>query len=155
MKFYTFSPVAAPSFAFVTHHMNLLWTGNCYYYYVFHFVLLRVFINSNDNMTESNLQYSITVFFFNSMCEPRIQHPHRVTCCTKLKRTPTQTDFFAYITAYNPRMFVVYVVLPAPALVASVVYTNNKDEICIWAFFTIRFRFSNVYPARFSPAFYI
>lgn len=113
MKFYTFSPVAAPSLAFVTHHMNLLWTGSCYYY-VFQFILLRVFIYSNDIMTESNLQYSIMFFFFNSMCEPYIHsiRTSRMPHCTILKRTPTQTDMFAYIyrsdlhnnTASNPHV---------------------------------------------------
>lgn len=163
MKFYTFSPVAAPSLAFVTHHMNLLWTGSCYYY-VFQFILLRVFIYSNDIMTESNLQYSI-MFFFSIPCASRIYivsapaechiaqywsvHPLKPTC------SHTFIGLICTITPHPIRMFVVYVVLPAPASVANVVYTNNKDEICIWAFFTIRFRFSNTYPARCSPAFYI
>lgn len=92
MKFYTFSLVAAPSLAFVIHHMNLLWTGN-WYYYVFHFVLLRVFIIFKRHYD----RVQSPIFYIGFFCEFHVQHPPSGTLHKSEAYTRTQTDMFAYI----------------------------------------------------------
>lgn len=120
-------------------------------------------IYSNDIMTVVQSPIFYNVFFFKFMCEPHVRTASAQSSGT-LHKTEAHTHSNRHVRIHLSVWFAqqhriqsacLWSMWWCQALVANVVHTNNKDEICIWAFFTIRFRFSNIYPARCSPAFYI